>query len=322
MDSILLARHNLSLIKQQLFRISSMKKFYVTIASLFFSMGFNHIFANHCNDFNETLTSLNNKYNQKISSIEKSRWYNLDDFKIKSIFIVVHGLNLKPSKMNDLITVLGKQHHGVLRLALMSDQDPTFTVNSWQQQAIDYYCLTINKAKKQKLAVSFLGYSIGASIGSLLVSQQYLFDKLILFAPALSLHWYSKIPERLPLPKGVMLPSFNNKQYRHFNGLKILTYQAQAKLRKNFSVKQLAIWPKTLIFMREKDEIVSYQELSFFRDPSHQQITFITLDSLKRFSVRGKNHLMIDKESLGDEQWSIVLKNIKGFLDKESGLNN
>ncbi len=290
--------------------------FYFTISSLFLSAGFNHVFANHCRDFSETLSSLNNKYNQKISETEKSRGYYLDELKIKSIFIVVHGLNLKPSKMNSLIKVLGEQHHGVIRLALMSDHDPAFTVDSWQRQAIDYYCLAVNEAKKRQLAISFLGYSIGATIGSFLISQKYMFDKLILFAPALNLRWYSKIPERLPLPNGVILPSFNHKQYRHFNGLKILTYQAQAQLRKKFSLEQLTTWPKTLIFMREKDEIVSYQGLSFFRNPSYQKIKFITLDSLNGFSVRGKNHLIIDRESLGNESWSIVLKNMNAFLEK------
>ena len=142
------------------------------------------------------------------------------------------------------------------------------------------------------------------------------FDGMIFFAPAFSVHWYTRLLRGLaPFPR-LTLKSFSPKDYAANRGTPIAAYNALfesiAALRRRQAGRLAA---DALIFIDPKDELVSYRGLRAMCAASGaERWQMVTIAKTLRKGRRDYHHLIIDEESLGRPLWNDVVSHVKQFL--------
>ena len=120
-----------------------------------------------------------------------TRWYeNHSREEIKGVALVIHGLNLRPDRMQTIISVLTESGIDVLRLSLRGhgenyahhagiDEDQArleaFKAVSfplWMNEAYLAYTQVRKRATQKKVPLFFVGFSIGGLIGLDLFASQ------------------------------------------------------------------------------------------------------------------------------------------------------
>lgn len=137
-------------------------------------------------------------------SRENPRWSFSTEAHPKGVFLVVHGLNLKPSALDPLCGFLASQGFHSYRITLRGHNEPqgeSFEVAEWQRD-VTAATATI-RSRFPQLPLYALGYSIG---GLLLTNA---FDTntslppprgMVLLAPAISLRAFVDIATALRVP--------------------------------------------------------------------------------------------------------------------------
>ncbi|RYZ77701.1 MAG: hypothetical protein EOP05_00860, partial [Proteobacteria bacterium] len=95
---------------------------------------------------------------------------------VRGVTLVVHGLNLKPSKMQELSNQLTsmKQDVVLVTLAGNGEDEKEFgevTRERWLHDVFEAYEAATRKAKAQGVPVQFLGFSVGGLLGVDLVAS-------------------------------------------------------------------------------------------------------------------------------------------------------
>jgi esterase/lipase len=281
------------------------------------------------------LNSISSLTSVIVKQNDSSQWLKITGTKkIKGVALVVHGLNLKPERMQSIITELNATGIDVLNLSLrghgnnylknnnLSVDDArlesfrTATYDLWLEEMYDAYLKVRKRADNKNVPVFFVGYSIGALMGCdlMLLHPDVFYDRMIFFAPALNVTMESYLLKALmPFPN-VIIDSLSPTYYRSNKGTPMAAYKALFEAIDNFNnnVNDKLNKP-TLIFIDEKDEFVSCSKLN-------KIITQLNLDHWKIEIVRKDNnvgekvshHLMIDKESVGKQMW----KQMKGAIKR------
>ncbi len=136
-----------------------------------------------------------------------TQWRKIKAFKKrKGVALVVHGLNLKPERMDDIIICLNKIGIDVLNVSLRGhgsnyranknipeaearlDSFRTVDYKLWLQEVRNGYDIAKKRARRKNVPLYFAGYSLGGLLGCdlFLSNPENSFDGMILFAPALS----------------------------------------------------------------------------------------------------------------------------------------
>jgi alpha-beta hydrolase superfamily lysophospholipase len=285
---------------------------------------------------------LDNKVPHPIRSLEKlignrddpSQWYKIKRTKrVKGVALVVHGLNLKPERMQSIIAELNNAGIDVLNLSLrghgnnylknpnLSDDEArleafqTVTYRLWLEEIYTAYLKVRQRAYKKRVPIFFVGYSLGGLIGCdlLLLQHDVSYDRMILFAPALSITAESYLLKALmPFPN-IVIDSLSPIYYRSNMGTPMAAYKALFEAVDHFDKNANDELNKpTLIFIDEKDEFVPFVKLN-------EIITQRKLDCWQVHVVRkdshvGENvsyHLIIDKDSVGPQMWKQMKEAIK-----------
>jgi alpha-beta hydrolase superfamily lysophospholipase len=162
---------------------------------------------------------------------EKSKWF-YSDYKndTTAVVIVAHGLNLLPSKMDQIASFLASKKCDVLRISLGKNPD------LWTSKFSDFYDEALEHSEILQRPLYFLGFSLGGLLGvHYIVNHPHLhkFCKCILMAPATHTKFYTIIPALLSyvFPKG-SLPSLNLKTYRERSKTSLSEYKKMWKLQK------------------------------------------------------------------------------------------
>jgi len=175
-----------------------------------------------------------NRISDPISSLEKlidnkdnaEQWHKIKRTKkVKGVALVVHGLNLKPERMQCIIAELNDAGIDVLNLSLrghgnnyrknpnLSDDQArlesfqTVTYRLWMDEIYTAYLKVKHRADKKRVPVLFVGFSLGGLMGCDLLLSHYdvSYDRMILFAPALSITIESYLLKALmPFPNMVI----------------------------------------------------------------------------------------------------------------------
>lgn len=273
-----------------------------------------------CENIQMTLKDLNNHPEYKYDDNELSVWLPSKKTELKSVALVAHGLNLKPSKMNSLSELLNKNGVDVLRVSLAghrgSKREGLFTTHrGWRNEFQAHYCLAEKRAKELNVPLHFLGFSLGALIGVDFLNTQnnHMVSKMALISPATDVHWYSKIPGKLGWLGGkISLPSKNLKEYRSQPSTSLASYRSMKKSQNSLEEINLpSLNIPTLVFVDPDDELVSLKNLK-------KRIKKNSLDNWKTKPISNKgstlkktyHHLVVDKQSMGPHQWEIVKKDI------------
>lgn len=248
--------------------------------------------------------------------------------KIKGVFLVVHGLNLRPSKMNPLINYLTNKGYYVLRASLSGHrgslkEQKYINWRKWEQDQKLHLCFALRKAKKLQLPLFNLSYSLGAqlSLTQVLKLNQNPYNKMIFFAPSLWIHWYGELISYFDFLDGeIGLPSWNHEGYRSQSTTSINSYRASQQGRVFFnSLKNTDKLGKTLVVVDPEDEIVSLKKIKSFLNQNKlkKKWKILELSSKEKRPPHSYHHLIIDEQSLGGARWNKLLRELSTFLDNK-----
>ncbi len=255
------------------------------------------------------------------------RWfYAPATAKPKGVALVIHGLNLRPDKMQSVISYLTVSGIDVCRLSLRGHGDNYDHVTGMDSAAARMqsfrevsYGLWMNEVYLGWLAVQkrarlvnaprfLVAYSLGALLGLDLFALRpdVHFDRMVLLAPAIKLHGFFYLERALsPFPRLVIPSLLAPKDYlSNPTGTPIAAFNALFDGLAHF---ESHVDPKinvpTLVFIDPKDEFIPLWSLKNLIRDHH-------LDQWKLYIVKkGKeafgryHHHMIDAYSTGKDEW-------------------
>lgn len=240
---------------------------------------------------------------------EKSRWF-YSDFKhdTTAVILIAPGLNLRPSKMDQLAQFLASKKCDVFRISL--GQNP----QNWTLKFSDAYDEAKEHAEIMQRPLYFLGFSLGALLGVHYITRHshQQFSKCTLIAPATHTRAYTLIPAFLAslCPKG-SLPSLNLENYRERPRTSLAEYKMmrilQNEIRNSLEINDINI--PTLLVTNPEDELVQSLKLTKFAALNHEW-SCLELNNKGSQLSKKYHHLMIDQASMGAKEWEKLLKSL------------
>jgi len=255
-----------------------------------------------------------------------SRWFPHSPSKTAvGVALVIHGLNLKPEKMDAVIGELTENGIDCLRVSLwghgtnyrpregrtaeearlLSFKNASHGI--WAQETLRACRRAQAWSRQRNLPLYLVANSYGALIAiDLFTSRpEVTFDKMVLFAPALSLRARSHLIRLLAPFPSLVIPTFSPCAYLANRGTPMAAYSAVFETLANFSG---AVTPKinvpTLVFIDPRDELVSAGGLADLV-ASHRLDRWRILPVEKNAPGRAGriHHLIIDQNAVGPTTW-------------------
>ena len=272
-----------------------------------------------------------------IKQDESSQWFKIKRTKkISGVALVVHGLNLKPERMQSIIAELNDAGIDVLNLSLLGHGNNylkninlstdearlasfrTVSYGLWLDEIYNAYLKVRERASKKNVPVFFVGYSIGGLMGCnlILFHTDVFFNRMVLLAPALNITVESYLLKAMmPFPN-IVIDSLSPTYYRANKGTPMAAYKALFEAVDHFTNNVNAKLNKpTLIFIDENDEFVSCSKLNemiTWWNLDHWQIQIVQKDN--NVGEKVSHHLIIDRDSVGKQMWQQMKKTIKRHL--------
>jgi len=267
-----------------------------------------------------------------------NRWYKAHiREKIKGIALVIHGLNLRPEKMQTIISVLTESGMDVLRLSLRGhgenyahhagiDEDrarlETFKAVSfplWMNEAYLAYTQVRKRAAQKKVPLFFVGFSLGGLIGlDLFASQPEVhYERMVLFAPAIKLHPIHYLARILSPFSRLVIPSLTPDSYlSNKKGTPMAAYNALFEGLSQFEKHvNNRINVPTLIFIDEDDEFIpvrAFKELIEEKELDRWKLYIVEKEAV--VSQDTFHHHIIDEYSTGKAVWQEMMETTITYL--------
>lgn len=282
---------------------------------------------NACNS-TPSLSSINNNTLFKYDPKELNQWFSSLQENSKGVFLILHGLNLKPSKMNSLSHFWSASGYDVLRGTLSGhfgskDEMKALTKQTWERDVTHLICHAYQLSIKKNIPLYFTGYSLGAAVAIDKIKNSSLknpFSKMILLAPAIRVKWFAKLTKFLSFfSSRIMIPSDNLPNYRSLNGTSTAAYKALHNIIDSLGPPYENLNIPTQIFIDKNDELISIPGLESMIDTeelSKWSIKFISKS--KTTLKKNHDHLIIDPPTLGKDSWKSLLGNMKNFIESPS----
>lgn len=254
------------------------------------------------------------------------QWLRSDFVQPKGVFIVAHGLNTKPEKMDSLGKFLNSLGYEVYRFALPGhfgeiSEMKTVTKEKWLNAALEGYKLAQARAAELQQPLYYLGFSMGSLIGETLIAnypELKLPQKIIHLAPALGIRNRSHLVKALGVfGSEFIVNSKSPEEYRAQKGVSIAAYRALFTLENELieNKNNIRVNIPTLIYINDDDQLISIHGLR----------KFIALKEWTRSSLRPItdqkpsdnltfSHRIIDEYSLGEVAWKRITNEISAFL--------
>jgi len=268
---------------------------------------------------------------------DSSQWFKTRRIrKTKGVALIVHGLNLRPDRMQSIIAELNDAGIDVLNLSLRGhgnnylknmnvsidgarlESFRTVTYSLWLDESYGAYLKVRERASKKNVPVFFIGYSLGGLMGcDLILSHPDVFyDRMVLFAPAFNMTVESYLLKALTPFPNIVIDSLSPISYRTNEGTPMAAYKALFEAIEHFE-KNLSdkVNKQTLIFIDEKDEFVScarLKEMITRRNLDHWQIHIVQKDN--DVGEKISHHLIIDRDSVGKQMWKQIKDAMKRHL--------
>ena len=256
--------------------------------------------------------------------------------KTKGVALVIHGLNLLPSKMEPIINILTDSGIDALNLSLRghghnydrhAHNDPararlaafkSVSYELWKAEICAAYTVARSHSAKKDVPIFLIGFSMGGLMGAdLLASRPDIqFDKMVLFAPAIKMHGRNNLIRVLsPFPR-LTIPSYTLASYQSNSGTPMAGYNALFDSLKNFSDRAgPRVNVPTLVFIDQKDEMVSFNRLKqMVQDENLDQWRFYIVHKESTEEPAKVHHLIIDEPSTGEEVWKDMMQAMVSHL--------
>jgi esterase/lipase len=234
-----------------------------------------------------------------------------------AVCMVIHALNLKPSKMQWIINELLNQGaivvnvelwgHGnnpipnsdTVQAAKRLSQFKQVTWAQWMDDTKPALKFITETCSENNLPKYFFGFSLGALVGSSIsMEYDFEFDKYFLLAPTIKIKFWPKVFITLlsPFPN-MVIRSKAPVDYRESKGTPESAYKALLRGVKKFKKEQPNL-TNCLIIVDKKDRLISSKRLHRFAEQHNYSIAIID-KSLLDCQYCDVDHLVIDEESLG-----------------------
>lgn len=247
------------------------------------------------------------------------------------IALVIHGLNLNPVRMSRIVNLLNNLGIDVCLLSLRGHGDnflknggrnpmrsrmrsfSSVTYAIWKSEVEFAYNEVIRHSEDLQVPFYFVGYSLGGLLGCDLLSRKKkkIFQKMVLFAPALTPHRV-RVPflRLLFLFPKLIIPSLSPKFYRANWGTPIAAYLSLLEAVRNFKQNiSCRLNIPTVVFLDRNDELVSYSKLKRFI--KKHKLNLWKIHKIKRNPEQLKfpyYHLIIDENSAGQKDWKAIVE--------------
>ncbi len=235
----------------------------------------------------------------------------------KAVVLMLHGLNLRPAKMDGWAHALSKRGALVMRVALYGHSaDKTHMKiahpDRWRQQFSELMDMAQQQSLAHQIPIYFVGFSLGALVGLEWLSnhEQALIKKMVLIAPAIAIPWYSQAAVGFLSVFGtkLTLPSRSPKDYRANSGTSVAAYQALFALKNALEQRQFKNTNKdTIVLIDKYDELVPSSDIKNIIN--QYRLSLWKLDIVdNRFAHKnyGFRHLMVDENAVGPELWAEI----------------
>ncbi len=267
-----------------------------------------------------------------------TRWYKTQNREeTKGVALVIHGLNLRPDKMQTIISVLTESGIDALRLSLRGhgenythraeiDEDrarleafKSVSYPLWMNKAYLAYSQVRERAAQKKVPLFFVGFSLGGLIGlELFASQPEVhYERMVLFAPAIKLHSLHYLGRILSPMSRLVIPSMAPDSYlSNKKGTPVAAYNALFEGLKHFEkhVSRRLNVP-TLIFIDEDDEFIPAQ--AFKKLKKEKKLDRWRLYIVKKEAAANRDafhHHIIDESSTGKTVWQKMMETTITYL--------
>ncbi len=254
-------------------------------------------------------------------------WFTPQKEPVKAVAIVVHGLNLKPERMDQIATLLKDNQIETLRLTLTGhgatpDDFGEISRSQWLKDTQKAY----NKARKRadilKVPLYFVGFSLGALVNMDLMAHnpKVKYDRVVLFAPAIRLRIYTWAVKVLYLfGNDFITHSIAPDGYRAHKGVCVAALRAlfdSIEALQRSSIQHTNI--PTLVMVHILDELVSKRGIrAMCKQHRLHNWQIISLGSLKPMTGPKYHHLIIDENSVGSLRWKKITTTMLDFLSNE-----
>ena len=257
------------------------------------------------------------------SDARLTQWHKAE--KEASVTVSIHGLNLKPDKMTDVIGLFNQSKSSVLNVTLQGHGEnfesfEEVTKDKWVQEFHNAYCIAFNYASKKKIPLYFFGYSTGGTvaIAAKIRNEKYEFKKQVLMAPALKMTKFANLIRVIFPFEFLNIPSSNKNDYIAHKSTPIPAYKALFQLSDEILDNEEVNLnnSETLILIDPRDELVSYEGLiEIIEDRGLSNWSMFTVfTSTDRSKTRAPHHSIIDEYFSGKEVWSQIATKTKSFL--------
>ena len=266
------------------------------------------------------------------------QWFNSPKPEaLQGVALVIHGLNLHPERMGPVIENLNRSGIDVLGLSLRGhgknfdhrdDLDPAaarlesfknVSYTLWLNEAYLAYRQVQKRAQQQNTPVFLTAFSIGGLIGlDLLISNPDVhFDKMVLLAPALSLHATVYLERILsPFPH-LVIPSLADDAYlANKKGTPVAAYNALFEALDHFEENAGSkLNVPTLIFIDKQDEFIPLRGLKeLVEEYKLDQWQFFIVQKEEEMEAGTFHHHILDASSTGEGVWQDMMLAATGHL--------
>jgi esterase/lipase len=253
------------------------------------------------------------------------KWYCIKDTATKGVVLILPGLNLKASVMNEMAQSLQQRQYEVLVWTLPGHfglGEHEGEVNSIQilESVKRAYQSASLRAQEIKRPIYFLGYSFGALAGLFAETQDkdIRYHSKVLIAPAFQVHTYVNLIklsfvflDRIPSQN---LASYQANTFTSVDLYKTLFQMQEAVLNTSAEIAQ-GLHPKSLIIMDPNDELVSLKKLMTFE--SQQRIKtwkYFKVDN-SRAILNKYHHLIVDTQTIPTDTWHDIIKLVESTFE-------
>lgn len=237
----------------------------------------------------------------------------------KGVVVLTHGMNLRPSCMDELAKSFSSAGYEVFRPAFTghcgeNEKYLNVTAEEWEADARRIYGVAAARAENLKKPIHLVAYSFTALIYQTM-EKELPFDRRVYLAPPLAtkfwypaVSWLARTFPWITYESKNTMCGFNVKSgARPLLALEVFLQRWRDGAGKNYS-------GPVLVFAEPDDELVSYGGLvTFVADKNNW--------SMERVSNAGHtmpetyHHLIVDSPTLGKEEFSRMLGLAKDFLN-------
>lgn len=266
---------------------------------------------------------------------------------LRGIAVLLHGLNFHPDGMSGLAKLLAAEGFASLLVSLRGHGDnhapsgvgssreelrmeafKSVSHEGWKREVAEAAGVARARADVEGVPLILAAFSLGAALGIELdcePTKRIRFDGYLLFAPALSMHWYVDIMLRMMAPfGGLVLPSAAPLVAANPGTPSEAYHAILACVKELARTESGCIRSPGLIFIDSKDEIVSLRGVRRWVMRMRLENWRIVPIHRELAGDRGDfHHLVVDAERIDPSLWGQmsrqIIEFVRGLRDGESG---